>query len=49
MRAGTFSTKMLRSGLVNVSESQIQFASIEEAIASYVIRELDFWANVTAG
>ena len=47
--AGWYVLKNAQIGRVNVPESQIQFASIEEAIASYVIRELDFWANVSAG
>ena len=32
-------------GQVHVSGGVIQFPSVEEAVAAYVLRELDFWAS----
>ena len=43
---------VLRSGEVGKvmkPSSRIQFATVEQAIAAYVIRELDFWAGVGNG
>ncbi len=43
---------VLRSGevaKVRKPSSRIQFATIEQAVAAYVIRELDFWAGVGNG
>lgn len=33
-------------GRVGDPESQIRFTSLEEAVAEYVIREMDFWSNL---
>jgi hypothetical protein len=44
---------LLRSGKIGCvagPKSQMQFDSVEEAVAEYVVRELDFWAGLaTAG
>lgn len=43
---------ILRNGIVGRAhrpEESVQFHSLEEAVAAYVIRELDFWANVSTG
>ena len=40
---------LLRSGeigRVGDPESQMQFESLAEAVAEYVVRELDFWAGL---
>jgi len=33
-------------GQITAPRKQFDFASIEEAVANYVVRELDFWAGV---
>ena len=33
-------------GQVDDPNSRMHFATIEEAVAEYVVRELDFWATV---
>jgi hypothetical protein len=43
---------VLRSGVIGQVGrplSTITFSSIAEAVAAYVVRELDFWAGVSAG
>jgi hypothetical protein len=35
-------------GQVDQATARIRFASIDEAVAAYVVRELDFWVNVNA-
>jgi hypothetical protein len=35
-------------GQVDAPAALTQFPSIEEAVAAYVVRELDFWANISA-
>jgi hypothetical protein len=35
-------------GQVDQATARVRFASIEEAVAAYVLRELDFWVNVNA-
>lgn len=36
-------------GQIEDPESRKHFDSIEEAISEYVVRELDFWANLKSG
>ena len=33
-------------GRVGASESRICFDTLEEAVAQYVVRELDFWSDL---
>ena len=33
-------------GRVGVSESVLRFARLDEAVAEYILRELDFWAGL---
>jgi hypothetical protein len=43
---------VLRSGLIGQvgrPSSTVRFSSIAEAVAAYIVRELDFWASITAG
>ena len=42
---GWYLTEAGDIGQVNDSSSTIHFESIEEAVAEYVVRELDFWAT----
>ena len=43
---------VLRNGVIGQvgrPPSRVGFSSIAEAVAAYVVRELDFWAGITAG
>jgi len=33
-------------GRVGIVDSVVRFQSVEQAVAEYVVRELDFWANL---
>jgi len=45
-RGGWYVTEAGEVGQVNDPNSIMHFASIEEAVAEYVLRELDFWVTV---
>jgi hypothetical protein len=36
-------------GQVSRAGEEIRFPSLEQAVAAYVVRELDFWANLAPG
>lgn len=42
---GWFVTEKAQVGEIRTSDVMRAYASIEEAIAAYVVRELDFWAT----
>jgi hypothetical protein len=46
---GWYVLKSGEVGQVDAPGSKLMFAAIEEAIASYVVRELDFWAKQDGG
>ena len=43
---GWYVTEAGKVGQVDNPKSTIYFASIEEAVAEYVVRELDYWATI---
>lgn len=43
---GWYLLRHLEIGQVGNPESRKQFDSIEEAVAEYVVRELDFWSSI---
>jgi hypothetical protein len=43
---GWYVTRDGEIGVVCVPESRLHFPTLEEAVAEYVVRELDFWVDV---
>ncbi|HLG13967.1 MAG TPA: hypothetical protein VJH03_05475 [Blastocatellia bacterium] len=45
--AGWYLTEQCEIGSLGATSERLRFDSIEEAVAEYVMRELDYWAGLT--